>query len=327
MPPVDRLEPIRAASSESTMSLMEFVREFPDDEACLNYLWRTRFSEDGKTAHCPKCDRERTFKRYKLTPRRQSWCCTGCGHHIYPTAGTIFHKSSTSLQLWFYAMYLITSTRCGISAKHLERELGVRYKTAWRMFNKIRNQLMTQDDAPLSGDVEADETFVGGKPRQADRVRRAKLGWNAQTDYWERKAVVFGAVERGGRIRAEVVPNSRASTILPKAQSYILPGSMVFTDEYKPYKRLGKKGYTHRRINHSAKVYVDGDVHTQTIDGFFGLFKTGVRGAHHAVSHKWLQGYLNEWTWRWNRRESDVPMFRDLIETAATKSPSMPHGS
>jgi transposase len=116
-------------------------------------------------------------------------------------------------------MYLITSTQCGISAKHLERELGVRYKTAWRLFNKIRNQLMTQDDAPLSGAVEADETFVGGKPRQADRVRRAKLGWNAQTDYWERKAVVFGAVERSGRIRAEVVPDSRASTILPKAQS------------------------------------------------------------------------------------------------------------
>jgi transposase len=195
----------------------------------------------------------------------------------------------------------------------LERELGVRYKTAWRMFNKIRNQLMTQDDEPLSGAVEADETFVGGKPRQADRVRRAKLGWNAQTDHWERKAVGFGAVERSGRIRAEVVPDSRASTILPKAQSYILPGSMVFTDEYKPYNRLGKKGYSHRRINHSAKVYVDGDVHTQTIDGFFGLFKTGVRGAHHAVSHKWLQGYLNEWAWRYNHREDPEAMFKRLL--------------
>jgi hypothetical protein len=113
---------------------------------------------------------------------------TGCGHHVHPTAGTIFHKSSTSLHLWFYAIYLITSTRCGISAKHLERELGIRYKTAWRMFNKIRNQLMDEDHEPLSGAVEADETFVGGKPRQSDRNRPAKLGWNAQTDYWERKA-------------------------------------------------------------------------------------------------------------------------------------------
>jgi ribosomal protein L37AE/L43A len=114
MPPVDRLQPIRAKSSESTFSVMEFMREFPDDEACLTYLWRTRYSKDGKTADCPKCGRERIFKRYQMTPRRQSWCCTGCGHHIYPTAGTIFAKSSTSLHLWFYAMYLITSTRCGL---------------------------------------------------------------------------------------------------------------------------------------------------------------------------------------------------------------------
>jgi transposase len=317
MPPVDRLNPIRAGSSESSFSLMEFMREFPDDEACLNYLWRTRYAPDGETAHCPKCDTDRKFRRYQTKQRRQSWTCTACGHHLHPTAGTIFQQSSTSLHLWFYAMYLITSTRCGISAKHLERELGVHYKTAWRMFNKIRNYLMTQDDEPLIGEVEVDETFVGGKPRQADRLRRAKLGWNAQTDYWERKAVVFGAVERGGRIRAEVVPNSRASTILPKAQSYVLPGSMVFTDEYKPYKRLGKAGYTHRRINHSARVYVDGNVHTQTIDGFFGLFKTGVRGAHHAVSQKWLQGYLNEWAWRWNHRDDPRAMF-DLLLGRAT---------
>ncbi len=104
------------------------------------------------------------------------------------------------------------------------------------------------------------------------------------------------------------------------AREYVLPGSMIFTDEYAIYQRLGKSGYTHRRINHHARVYVDGDVHTQTIDGFFGLFKSGVRGAHHAVSHKWLQGYLNEWTWRYNRREDGNRMFRDLIETAAERT-------
>jgi transposase len=259
VPPVDRLKPTRGRSSDSSYSLMEFMREFPDDDACLNYLWRTRCAPDGETAHCPKCAQDRSFKRYKTAQRRQSWTCTACGHHLHPTAGTIFHKSSTSLHLWFYAMYLITSTRCGISAKHLERELGVHYKTAWRMFNKIRNQLMVQDDEPLSGAVEADETFVGGKPRQSDRNRRAKWGWNAQTDYWNRKAVVFGAVERGGSIRAEVVPNSRGSVIEPKAREFILPGSMVFTDEYQVYERLGRKGYTHRRINHHARVYVDGE--------------------------------------------------------------------
>jgi transposase-like protein len=298
---------------------MEFMREFPDDAACLEWLWRTRHSADGETAHCPKCDQDRTFKRYKTAQQRQSWTCTACGHHVHPTAGTIFHKSSTSLHLWFYAMYLITSTRCGISAKHLERELGVHYKTAWRMFNKIRNELMVQDDTPLSGEVEADETFVGGKPRESYRREVARKGWNMQTAYWDRKAIVFGAVERGGRIRAEVIPNSRGQIVTGKVREYVLPASMIYTDDYKGYLKLGKQGFTHRRINHSARIYVEGDVHTQTIEGFFGLFKNGVRGAHHSVSRKWLQGYVNEYVWRYNRRDDGNRMFRDLIETAAER--------
>jgi transposase-like protein len=150
---------------------MEFMREFPDDAACLEWLWRERHSEDGTHANCPKCNRERAFKRYATSQRRQSWTCTGCGHHVHPTAGTIFHKSSTSLHLWFYAFYLMTSTRCGISAKQLEREIGVNYKTAWRMLNKIRNELMDESgDGPLSGEVEADETAWGGKPRLGEIV-------------------------------------------------------------------------------------------------------------------------------------------------------------
>src|SRR5918996_6500031 len=190
MPPVDRLKPIRAASSESGYTLVEFMREYPDDNACLEYLWRSRFSPDGETAHCPKCDRDRVFKRYGFATRRQSWTCTGCGHHVHPTAGTIFEKSSTSLHLWFYAMYLMASRRCGISAKQLERELGVKYRTAWRMFNKIRNKLMADDGEQLSGDVEIDETSWGGKPRHKHKTRsEAAL-------FRERKATVLGMVER-----------------------------------------------------------------------------------------------------------------------------------
>ena len=192
MPPVDRLKPTRGKSSESTLSLMEFMREFPDDNACLEWLWRNRYSADGETAHCTKCDQDRTFKRYKTAQRRQSWTCTGCGHHLHPTAGTIFHKSSTSLHLWFFAMYIMASTRCGVSAKQLERELGVTYKTAWRMFNKIRNQLMDETDAePLSGDVEVDETFIG----RLEGVPKAKAGWG-------HKNTVMTLVERGGAARS-----------------------------------------------------------------------------------------------------------------------------
>jgi transposase len=149
---------------------MEFMREFPDDEACLNHLWRSRYSPDGEHAYCPKCGTARRFRRYATKPVTQAWTCTSCTHKISPTAGTIFHKSSTSLHLWFYAMWIITSTRCGVSAKQLERELGVTYKTAWRMFNLIRNRLMNQDyQGPLSGPVEADETWVGGNMRESDR--------------------------------------------------------------------------------------------------------------------------------------------------------------
>src|SRR3989304_2626879 len=104
-----RKDPKRAASSDSRVSLMEFMRDFPDDDACLEWLWLNRFSADGVHAECPKCDTERPFKRYATAQQRQSWTCTTCGHHVHPTAGTIFPKSSTSLHLWFYAMYLMTS--------------------------------------------------------------------------------------------------------------------------------------------------------------------------------------------------------------------------
>src|SRR5215210_4875854 len=201
MPPVDRKNPKRAKSSDSRYSLMDFMREFPDDDACLEYLWRTRYSEDGKHADCPKCERVGVeFKKYATKQRRQSWTCTQCGHHVQPAAGTIFHGSSTSLHLWFYAIHLMTSTRCGIAAKQLERELGVTYKTAWRMFNLIRNDLMADDDEPLSGEVEVDETSVEGRPRQKlNKSEAAKLRERS-------RATVVAAVERGGRMKATILP-------------------------------------------------------------------------------------------------------------------------
>jgi transposase len=170
MAPVNRKNPVRAKPSESKYSLMEFMKDFPDDDACLVWLWRNRYAPDGEHTLCPACQEIRTFHRYATAQQRQSWTCTHCGQHVHPTAGTIFRKSSTSLHLWFYAMYLMTSTRCGISAKQMERELGVTYKTAWRMAHLIRNELMAQDNAVMSGTIEEDETYIGGA---SARVARA----------------------------------------------------------------------------------------------------------------------------------------------------------
>ena len=321
MPPADRNTPIRAASSDSQYSLMEFMREFPDDASCLEHLWRTRYSADGTHATCPKCDRERVFRRYQTKQGRQSWTCTGCGHHVHPTAGTIFHKSSTSLHLWYYAMYLIASTKCGISAKHLGRELGVNYRTAWRMFNKIRNELMTQDDEQLSGEVEVDETWWGGKPRRGDILKHRKPG---ETDLsgaggrWHhaKHTTVFGMVERGGKVRAYTVKDRKAATLQREVVQFVLPRSTIFTDDWPAYTGLDAR-YTHHRIRHTEKVYVSGDVHTQTIEGFFSNLKRGIAGNYHSVSSKWLQGYLNEFAWRYNHRDDDRAMFQTLALRAA----------
>jgi transposase len=307
MAAVDRNNPKRAASSESRMSLMEFMKEFPDDAACLEHLWRARYSPDGEHAHCPKCDTERVFKKYEIVNRRSSWTCTGCGHHMHPLAGTIFHKSPTSLHLWFYAMYLMGSTRCGISAKQLERELGVTYKCAWRMANQIRTHLMTQDDeTPLEGDVETDETFIGGKPREYSKLTRQ--------EYYDRKAIVWGAVERKGRVKAEVIPFSGAGDIRPRVLDGVKAGSNLYSDGWHAYRTLADV-YSHQWVDHQAKVYVHGNVHTQTIEGFWALMKRGISGVYHQVSHQWLQSYVDECCFHYNTREGLDP-FRVLLARA-----------
>jgi transposase-like protein len=231
MPKVDRTDPKRSKSSESSYSLMEFVKAFPDDEACLQWLWRTRFSPDGKHAYCEKCEQDRVFKRYTTAQRRYSWTCTGCGRHKSATAGTIYEGSATALHLWFYAGYLLTSTRCGISAKQLEREIGVTYKTAWRMLNKLRNIAMADDSGALSGDVEVDEASVDGKPRKQQggnpytavgpsrRSEASKLRGRG-------RATVFAAVERGGRIKATVRPSRRGPQLRKQGNSRLERGAM-----------------------------------------------------------------------------------------------------
>jgi transposase-like protein len=300
--------------------VLEFFAEFPSDEACLEWLWRSRHAPDGEHSFCPRCAKVRSFHRYTGGTRvRQVWTCTSCSLQLSPTAGTVFHKSSTSLQLWFYAIWLMTSTRCGVSAKQLERELGVTYKTAWRMFNLIRNRLMADEGGLLQGDVEADETWIGGQTRNHHRREREKLGWDRKRYDNERKTIVFAAVERDGRVRATIIPNSGGHTLRNQVREWVDAGSILYTDEYGGYCRLEMK-YDHRTIRHRDKTYVDGDTHTQTVEGFFALLKNAIRGVHHGVSDKWLQGYINEYCWRWNHRHDAKAMFHTLVQRSAFTS-------
>ncbi len=284
------------------MTYARFLELFPDNDACLAYL-KDKFFADG--TECPKCGRATKF--HKITGR-SAYSCQYCRHQVYPTAGTIFHKSSVSLQLWFYGIFLMSSTRCGISAKQLEREIGVTYKTAHRMFKQIRSLLSDETEPMLDGDVEVDETMVGGKPRAWQT--RAKLGPVHKTY----KPTVLGMVERKGRVRARVIENRGKPAIQGAMVEHVLPSSMIFTDDWRLYSGTDKIYRGHRRINHSARVYVDGDIHTNTIEGFWGLFKNGVRGVYHAVSATYLQDYLNEYTFRYNRRFSRQPLFYAMLD-------------
>jgi len=210
-------------------------------------------------------------------------------------------------------MHLMTSTRCGISAKQLERALGVHYKTAWRMFNKIRNELMCDPEpAPkLKGEVEIDETAWGGKPRRKLPTR------SEQAAFREAKPTILGMIERGGRVRLRVIESRRGEPLRRAVRAHLDPAAFMLTDDWVAYKPL-RREFAHAVINHSAGDYVVGNVHTNTIEGFFGNLKTGMRGAYKKVSPKYLQSYLDEYAWRHNNRfHGQRSMFYALVREAA----------
>jgi transposase len=295
-------------------TINDFNSQFPDDAACLEHLKEQRFP--GGIAYCETCQKEHKHYRIKGRP---VYSCDHCGTQISPMAGTIFEKSTTSLRLWYYAMYLMASTRCGISAKQIQRETGVTYKTAWRMFKQIRS-LLSETDMQLEGSkVEMDECYVGGRPRG---VKRHTPKW-LRSDH---KSVVAGVVERKsgkGRVIARVVEDASKKTLQDFAHEFILPESTVFTDEHPSYTGLNKT-YTHHRIQHAAGVYVRGEVHTQTIEGFWSTVQNGIRGVYHSVSKKYLQTYLDEYSFRYNRRDQGNLIFNAFLKRVVERADSLP---
>lgn len=279
----------------------QYKVQFPDDDACLASILERRY---GKAEACPECGI--VGKLTKITGRRAYACKEGC--HIYPCAGTIFEHSSTPLSLWFHAMYLMTATRNGVSGKELQRQLGVTYKCAWRIGQQLRILMKARADAqnpgPLSGHVEVDETFVGG------RKHRTKVRRHGGKDD---KAIVMGIVQRGGPLRGKVVKSTSTMSLIPEVMENVAPGTTISTDEWRPYKHLASLGYNHARVNHSAEEWVRGDVHTNTLEGFWSHLKRGIRSTHVSVSKQHLQKYVDEFAFRYNNRDNPADMFNRLV--------------
>lgn len=289
------------------LTTTQFFRQFPDDETCLKHLFETRF---GQGFTCPSCERPANWYRIKA---ERAYSCQWCGRHLHPTVGTPFEQTRTPLQLWFYAMHLFTTTRHGVSAKELQRQLGVTYKTAWRMAGLIRQHMADVDgDTPLGGPdthVEIDETLVGG-------VKKGKHNRGSAA-----KTVIVGAMERGGEVVTQVVPNQRRATLHPFVTANVETGGVVHTDELGSYNGLGAAGYRHARVNHSAEEYAYYDyrlaatVSVNAIEGFWRHLKCSIQGTHTSVSPKYLGRYAKEFEYRFNRRHNPAAMLPELLST------------
>jgi len=277
-------------------TVQDFFRRFPDDDSCLEHLMQTRY---GESLDCPKCGRHGKFHRRKKRPVYE---CQWCSHDISPMAGTPFERSHTPLQKWFYAMYLFTNTRHGVPAKELQRQLGVTYKTAWRMGHEIRKYMAKTDgDDGLSGHVEVDETYVGGK-------HPGKRGRGAAG-----KTAVFGMLQRAGNVMTHVVPNVQRKTLYPIIQSMIATGSTISSDELKSYATLRNLGYTHGTVDHSREQWANGIHHVNALEGYWAQIKRSIKGTHIHVSGKHMSKYLGEFEFRYNMRGAPEIMFSRLL--------------
>jgi transposase-like protein len=223
-------------------------------------------------------------------------------------AGTIFQDTHLPLRMWFYAFAQMAVTRCGVSARQLGRDLGVRPNTALRIWRQIRS-ILTDDGSILTGKVEVDETYVGGN-------RHGKRGRGA-----EGKTIVMGMVERGGNVVANVVSDVKARTLLPEIQANVSKDATVYTDDFSSYGGVSKLGYAHKVIAHSQGRYVLAkDIHTNHVEGFWSQLKRSIDGTYHHVTPEHLQEYVNEYAFRYSHRKDEEPMFLTMLEQVIRKA-------
>ena len=282
------------------MSIADFERQFPNDDACKEYLMQNRWP-DG--VRCPRCKNDNV---YSLTNREWHWQCSQCadsGYRFSVLVGTIFENTNKPLREWFRVIHLMLTSKKGISSLQVCRYMGFgSYKTAWLMCSKIRVALGNVEFKKLVGYVEMDETYVGGKAKNKHRGKggRGDFGGTGGTG----KTIVVGAVQRKGNVVARVIERTDAETLnrfVHETVSHHV--SLLSTDEHKGYWYLDKS-FRHGMVNHGRGEYVCGSIHTNTIEGFWSIVKRGIVGTFHKVSKKYLHLYVNEFEFQYNQRNN-----------------------
>lgn len=285
-------------------TITQFRAAYPNDDACLDKLFKLRYTN----LVCPKCESDKPFTKVK---DRRSYQCPACRFQIYPTQGTIFEKTTTPLTHWFYAIFLQTTTRNGVAAKELERQLSICYKTALRMNHQIKLLMSNnKNKEPFTGVLELDESFIGGlnKNRHADKKIEDSQGRSCKD-----KVPVFGIMKRGGKISVHVVDDTKGITIKPIIDAHVnKDASILITDEWLGYTKL-KDEYSHVVINHLLGEYVRGAFHTNTIEGFWSQLKRTIKGTHIHVSKRHLQKYIDEVAFRYMERNRQDTMFETIL--------------
>jgi transposase-like protein len=282
------------------MTLSEFAAAFGTDDACRAHMERARWP-DGPA--CPRCGA--VNEAVAVSTRPGLYRCRPCGRQFTVTVGTPLEGSHLPLRHWYLAMYLMLSTAKPISAASLSKHLGVQYRTCWHVLHRLRAMLAGGEGLPLSGVVEADETYVGGKARNLQKHRERPTRGRGTP-----KPMLFAAIQRGGEARVAVIPSASAAAVEPLLFGWLDRDGTLCTDELGVYDWFGRKMRKHHRVNHSAGEYARSEgatrAHVNTAEGFFGLFKRAVFGIHHHVSPKHLHRYAAEHAFRWNRRGDEA---------------------
>lgn len=291
-------------------TMIEAVRQFADPQVAHDFFVQIRWPYG---VACPRVGCGSAQVAYMEKHRR--WYCNDCKRQFSAKVGTIFEDSPIGLDKWLPAIWLIASNRNGISSYEIARALNVTQKTAWFILHRIREAMSDKDLEPFRGPVEADETYLGGKPRhQSPAKRKGSKAMGPQAG----KSIIMGIVERSGKARAFVIPSSKKGTLQERIRQHVQPGAIVYTDALQSYVGL-RDDYKHYVINHALE-YVRGHVHTNTIESFWSVFKRTVKGTYVAPRPWHLQRYVEEQVFRFNaREEKDGPRFALVCKQADGK--------